>query len=251
MKDVLLLDIIPISLGVETLGGVMTKMIERGTTIPTRRTEIYTTAEDNQTTVEVHVLQGERDTASANRSLGRFRLEGIQPAPRSVPQIEVTFDVDANGILNVTAKDKATGKQQKVTISGATGLSDEEIKRMIKDAEEHRDEDKKRRELVDARNRLDGLIYQVEKSLDEHRDKLTPDVKGKVEPALAAAKGAMESQDIAALKKAAEDLAQAAAALAQAGVATSGADTAASAAPQSGGAAGDVIDAEFDDRSVN
>jgi len=252
MKDVLLLDIIPISLGVETLGGVMTKLIERGTSIPTRKTETFTTAEDNQNTVEVHVLQGEREMASGNRSLGRFQLQGIQPAPRGVPQIEVTLDVDANGILNVAAKDKATGKEQKVTISGATGLSDEEIDKMVEDAKAHEEEDKRRKELVDARNQLDGLVYQVEKSLEENKEQLDADVQGQVNTALEEAKKALEGEDVEAIQKATESLAQASAQVAQVAQQQAGGAAQADAAggdAQDGDAGGeDVIDAEFDDK---
>jgi molecular chaperone DnaK len=249
MKDVLLLDIIPISLGVETLGGVMTKMIERGTTIPTRKTEVYTTAEDNQTTVEIHVLQGERQMAGGNRSLGRFRLEGIQPAPRAVPQVEVTFDVDANGILNVQAKDRATGKETKVTITGATGLKDEEVQQMIRDAEQNAEDDRKRKEVVDARNQLDGLIYQVEKTLSEVGETAEADKVAAVRSAVEEAKAELESGDADKLREAATKLAAAASQL----PAAPGAGEAAADAgePQAGGSDDDVIDAEFDDKNVN
>ncbi len=249
MKDVLLLDIIPISLGVETLGGVMTKMIERGTTIPTRKTEVYTTAEDNQTTVEIHVLQGERQMAGGNRSLGRFRLEGVQPAPRAVPQVEVTFDVDANGILNVHAKDRATGKETKVTITGATGLKDEEVQQMIRDAEQNAEEDRKRKDVVDARNQLDGLIYQVEKTLSEVGETAEADKVAAVQSAVEAAKADLDSGDADKLREAATKLAAAASQL----PATPGADGAPAedGAPAAGGSDDDVIDAEFDDKNVN
>ena len=172
VKDVLLLDVTPLSLGIETLGGVMTTLIPRNTTIPTRKSEIFSTAADNQTSVEVHVLQGERPMARDNRTLGRFQLDGLPPAPRGVPQIEVTFDIDANGIVNVSAKDKATGKEQKITISGSSGLSKDEVERMVKDAEAHAAEDKARRELIDARNQADALAYSVEKTVNENRDRL-------------------------------------------------------------------------------
>lgn len=246
MKDVLLLDIIPISLGVETLGSVMTKMVERGTSIPTRRTETYTTADDNQTSVEIHILQGEREVAGGNRSLGRFRLEGIQPAPRQVPQIEVTFDVDANGILNVLAKDKATGKEQKVTISGATGLSEAEINRMVKDAEEHAEEDKQRKQAVEARNQLDSLVYQLEKTVAEQKDKLSVDVLGKLTQGLDEAKQALESNDEARIAAATQKLQALGPELAQAASGGAAAE-ASSGAP--GKADDDVIDAEFSDKS--
>ena len=173
VKDVLLLDVTPLSLGIETLGGVMTTLIPRNTTIPTRKSETFSTATDNQTSVEVHVLQGERPLARDNRTLGRFQLVGLPPAPRGVPQIEVTFDIDANGIVNVTAKDMATGKEQKITISGSSGLSKDEVERMVKDAESHAAEDKPRRELIDARNQADALAYSVERTVNEHRGKLS------------------------------------------------------------------------------
>jgi molecular chaperone DnaK len=248
-KDVLLLDIIPISLGVETLGGVMTKMIERGTSIPTRRTETYTTAENNQTTVEIHVLQGEREMAAGNRSLGRFRLEGIPPAPRQVPQIEVTFDVDANGILNVTAKDKATGKEQKVTINGATGLSDDEIQKMIKDAEAHAEEDKRAKAAVDARNQLDSLVVQLEKTLDEQKDKLSADVLGKVTGAIDAAKQALAANDPEKIKAATQKLQELGPELAQAAAMGGAPGAAGGSAAGATAGADDVIDAEFSDKS--
>ncbi len=173
VKDMLLLDVTPLSLGIETLGGVFTKLIERNTTIPTRKSETFSTAADSQTQVEVHVLQGEREMARDNRTLGRFHLIGIPPAPRGMPQIEVTFDIDANGIVNVSAKDLGTGKEQKITITSSSGLAEDEIKRMVNDAEAHADEDKKRRAAVEARNRLDGLVYSVEKTLDENKEKLS------------------------------------------------------------------------------
>ena len=172
VKDVLLLDVTPLSLGIETLGGVMTTLINRNTTIPTRKSEVFSTATDNQTSVEVHVLQGERQMARDNRTLGRFHLVGLPPAPRGMPQIEVAFDIDANGIVNVTAKDVATGKEQKITISGSSGLNKDEVDRMVKDAEGHAAEDKARREVIDARNQADSLAYSVEKTINENRDRL-------------------------------------------------------------------------------
>ncbi len=184
VKDVLLLDVTPLSLGIETLGGVMTKLIEKGTTIPVKKTQIFSTAEDNQSAVTIHVLQGEREFAKDNKSLGQFNLEGIPPAPRGVPQIEVTFDIDANGILTVSAKDKATGKAQEIKITGSSGLSEEEIERMIKDAEMHKEEDKKRKELVEARNQADALAHQTEKSLKEVGDKISASEKEQVEKVL-------------------------------------------------------------------
>ncbi|CDM66506.1 molecular chaperone DnaK [Pyrinomonas methylaliphatogenes] len=190
--DILLLDVTPLSLGIETLGGVFTKLIERNTTIPTRKSEIFSTATDNQTSVEVHVLQGERPMAADNRTLGRFHLVGIPPAPRGVPQIEVTFDIDANGIVNVSAKDLGTGREQKITITSSSGLTKEEIDRMMREAEQYAAEDARKREEVEARNRLDGLVYQVEKTFNEHRSKLDGAAASEIEAALADAKKAME-----------------------------------------------------------
>ncbi|MRJ02132.1 MAG: molecular chaperone DnaK [Epsilonproteobacteria bacterium] len=184
VKDVLLLDVTPLSLGIETLGGVMTKIIERGTTIPVKKTQIFSTAEDNQPAVTIHVLQGEREMAKDNKSLGQFTLEGIPPAPRGVPQIEVTFDIDANGILTVSAKDKATGKEQQIKVTGSSGLSEEEIQRMIQEAEAHKEEDRRRKELVETRNQADALAYQTEKSLKEVGDAITPEERGQIEAAL-------------------------------------------------------------------
>ncbi len=192
VKDLLLLDVTPLSLGVETLGGVMTKLIERNTTIPARRTEVFSTAADNQTSVEIHVLQGEREMARDNRTLGRFHLEGIPPAPRGLPQIEVTFDIDANGILNVSAKDRATGKEQRITITQSSGLSKEEVERMVADARAHEEEDRKRREEVEERNRADAAVYQAEKLLSENEAKLSEGVKQALREAIARVKGARE-----------------------------------------------------------
>src|SRR6186997_786910 len=188
--DILLLDVTPLTLGIETLGGVMTQMITRNTTIPTRKSEIFSTASDNQTSVEVHVLQGERPMATDNRTLGKFHLVGIPPAPRGMPQIEVTFDIDANGIVNVSAKDLGTGKEQKITITASSGLSDDEIKNMVSDATSHADEDKKRRQTVETRNRLDSLVYGTEKALEENKEKLSA-AAGDVETAIADAKKAL------------------------------------------------------------
>lgn len=248
MKDILLLDVIPLSLGVETLGGVFTKMIERGTTIPTKRTEIFTTAEDNQTTVEIHVLQGEREIAAYNRSLGRFHLEGIPPAPRGVPQIEVTFDVDANGILNVTAKDKATGKEQKVTITGATGLNKEEIDRMVEEAKRHAAEDQKRKEIVEARNRLDGMIYQLEKRLDEVRNSLPPEKLGEIQSFLDDAKKQLSSDDKEKLQQYAEKAGRFLADLMTVPSQTASTTSRQTGGTGGGGAQGGVIDAEYEDK---
>jgi molecular chaperone DnaK len=190
--DILLLDVTPLSLGIETLGGVFTKLIERNTTIPTRKSEVFSTASDNQTSVEVHVLQGERPMAGDNRTLGKFHLVGIPPAPRGMPQVEVTFDIDANGIVNVSAKDMGTGREQKITITASSGLSKDEIDRMMRDAESHSAEDVKKREEIEARNRLDGLVYQVEKTFSENRDKMDATAATEVEAAIADAKKAVE-----------------------------------------------------------
>ncbi|HEX5109711.1 MAG TPA: molecular chaperone DnaK [Vicinamibacterales bacterium] len=208
VKDVLLLDVTPLSLGIETLGGVMTTLIPRNTTIPTRKSEIFSTATDNQTSVEVHVLQGERPMARDNRTLGRFQLVGLPPAPRGVPQIEVAFDIDANGIVNVTAKDVATGKEQKITISSSSGLSKEEVNRMVTDAEAHAAEDKGRREVIDARNQADSLAYATEKTVNEHRDRLPADDVARIEAAIAAAREAAKGDDLAAIRRATDDLQQ-------------------------------------------
>ena len=209
VKDLLLLDVTPLTLAIETLGGVATQMIPRNTTIPTKKTETFSTAADSQPSVEVHVLQGERPLAKDNRTLGKFHLTGLPPAPRGVPQIEVTFDIDANGILNVTAKDKATNKEQKIQITSSSGLSKEEVDRMAKEAEAHASEDKAKREEIEARNQLDGMVYQVEKTLKEHGDKISGDEKGQVESAVADAKKALEGTDAAAMNSAREKLTQA------------------------------------------
>ncbi|MGH9492240.1 MAG: Hsp70 family protein, partial [Terriglobales bacterium] len=206
VKDLLLLDVTPLTLSIETLGGVATGMIPRNTTIPTKKTETFSTAADSQTSVEVHVLQGERPMARDNRTLGKFHLTGIPPAPRGVPQIEVTFDIDANGILNVTAKDMATSKDQKITITSSSGLSKEEVERMAKDADAHSEEDKKRREEIEARNHLDSLVYNIEKMLKEQGDKISGSEKSEVESALAEAKKALEGTDAAAMNSARDRL---------------------------------------------
>src|ERR1043165_8294670 len=206
VKDLLLLDVTPLTLSIETLGGVATPMIPRNTTIPTKKTETFSTAADSQTSVEVHVLQGERPMAAQNRTLGKFHLTGLPPAPRGVPQIEVTFDIDANGILNVTAKDNATGKDQKITITSSSGLSKEEVDRMAKDADSHSAEDKGKREEIEARNQLDSLVYSIEKVLREHGNKISGAEPGDVENAVADAKKALESNDKAQMDKARESL---------------------------------------------
>ncbi|HWG39771.1 MAG TPA: molecular chaperone DnaK [Candidatus Acidoferrales bacterium] len=216
VKDLLLLDVTPLTLAIETLGGVATQMIPRNTTIPTKKTETFSTAADSQPSVEVHVLQGERPLAKDNRTLGKFHLTGLPPAPRGVPQIEVTFDIDANGILNVTAKDKATNKEQKIQITSSSGLSKEEVERMAKEAEAHSAEDKAKREEIEARNQLDGLVYQMEKMLKENGDKISGDEKGQVESAVAEAKKALEGTDAAAMNAAREKLTAASHKLAEA-----------------------------------
>jgi len=209
VKDILLLDVTPLSLGIETMGGVMTKMIESNTTIPTRKTETYTTASDNQPSVEIHVLQGERPMARDNKTIGRFHLDGIPPAPRGIPQVEVTFDIDANGILNVTAKDKATGKEQKIRIEASSGLSQDEIERMKREAADNADSDRQRKEEAEKLNNADALIFNSEKQLKEYGDKIPADKKGAIESALAALKTAHESKDLAAIEPAIESLNQA------------------------------------------
>jgi len=209
VKDILLLDVTPLSLGIETLGGVFTKMIPRNTTIPTRKSEVFTTAADNQTQVEIHVLQGEREMCAYNKSLGRFHLVGIPPAPRGVPQIEVTFDIDANGIVNVSAKDLATNKEQKITITGSTNLSEDDIKRMVDEAESHAEEDRRRREEIDALNRADSLVYQTEKTLREHGDKIPEADRSATEKALEDLKKAIEAKDINDVKAKSDVLLQA------------------------------------------
>jgi molecular chaperone DnaK len=254
VKDMLLLDVTPLSLGIETLGGVATKLIERNTTIPTRKSQIFSTAADNQTSVEVHVIQGERDMAADNRTLGKFHLTGIPPAPRNVPQIEVAFDIDANGIVHVSAKDLGTGKEQKITITSSSGLNDSEIDRMVRDAESHRSEDQERRKQVEVRNQLDGLIYGTEKSYGEHKEKLGPDEKGELERAIAEARQALEGTDTAAMESAAERLSKASHKLAevmyaqQQGGQPGGPQGAAPGAAGGGqGSSDEVIDAEYVD----
>ena len=248
VKDILLLDVTPLSLGVETLGGVMTKMIPRNTTIPTKKSETYSTAVDGQTNVEIHVLQGEREMASDNKSLGTFRLDGIPPAPRGVPQIEVTFDIDANGILSVTAKDKGSGKEQSISITGASTLSDNEVEKMVKDAEANASADKEKRERIDVKNQAETLVYQAEKQLGELGDKVGAEDKAKVESSSAKLKEAIEKDDFDTMKSELETLQQA---LYAAGAAVyqqaAGAEGAAAGAPgaDAGAAGDDVIDAEF------
>ncbi|MBN8478506.1 MAG: molecular chaperone DnaK [Burkholderiales bacterium] len=254
-KDVLLLDVTPLSLGIETLGGVMTKLIQKNTTIPTKATQVFSTADDNQGAVTIHVLQGEREMSSGNKSLGQFNLEGIPPAPRGVPQIEVKFDIDANGILHVSAKDKATSKEAKITIKANSGLSDEEIQRMVKDAEAHAEEDRKLMETVQARNGLDALVHSVRKSLTEHGDKIGADEKAKIEAALKDAEELLKQKDAAkdALEAKTEALAKSAQKLGEAMYAQAQAAAGAAGAGESGAPGGEakkegdekVVDAEY------
>jgi molecular chaperone DnaK len=250
VDDVVLLDVTPLSLGLETLGGVMTKVIERNTTIPARRTETFSTAEDNQTAVDIVVLQGERELAADNRQLARFRLEGIQPAPRGVPQIEVTFDLDANGILNVSARDQTTGKEQRVTISESTNLDQGEIERMVADAQQHASEDRHRREEIDARNELDSLAYRVDQLLSELQDRLPVNEKARAEQLVADARQAIQEEaGIDRVRPMVSDLQQLVQSLPAA--ATVGAGTGGDRAGGNGGGAGqaeaeeEVVDAEF------
>ncbi|MGZ8230958.1 MAG: Hsp70 family protein, partial [Burkholderiales bacterium] len=262
VKDVLLLDVTPLSLGIETLGGVMTKLIQKNTTVPTKATQVFSTAEDNQTAVTIHVLQGEREMARANKSLGQFNLTDIPLSPRGLPQIEVTFDIDANGILHVSAKDKATGKENKIKIQASSGLNEEEIQRMVKDAEAHAEEDKKARELIDARNQCDHMVHSVRKSLKEQGDKVSADDKAKIEAALKDAEEAMKSDDKAKIEAATQALAQSAHKLAeqmyaqeQAKQQQSAGGAQASAGASSAGASqgakpeddGNVVDAEYEE----
>jgi molecular chaperone DnaK len=254
VKDVLLLDVTPLSLGIETLGGVMTRIIDRNTTIPTKKSQVFTTAEDSQTSVEIHVLQGERELARDNRTLGRFHLMGIPAAPRGIPQVEVTFDIDANGILHVNAKDLATGKEQNIRITASTGLSEDEINKMVKDADAHSEEDRKRKQEIETRNQLDNIIYTTEKTLNESKDKLAADDIRSVEEALAPAKEALKSGDAERIKRAIDDLTKASHKLAEMLYKKTADSTSRGAGPEQGpsqeGAQrrdDDVVDAEFED----
>ena len=249
VKDVLLLDVTPLSLGIETLGSVMTKLIDKNTTIPCRKSQVFSTASDNQPAVTIHVLQGEREMAGDNKTLGQFELVGIPPAPRGVPQVEVTFDIDANGIVHVSAKDLGTGKEQSIKITASSGLSKDEVEKMVRDAEAHSAEDKKKRELIEARNQADGLIYQTEKSLREFGDKIDDGEKSKIEEGVAGLKKAMEQNDADAIKKASDELMQASHKLAEAVYAkaqTAGAEQ--GEAPEEEAAKGEkVVEAEFEE----
>ncbi len=254
VKDVLLLDVTPLSLGIETLGGVFTKLIEKNTTIPTKKSQIFSTAADNQPAVEIHVLQGEREMAANNKTLGRFQLVGIPPAPRGIPQIEVTFDIDANGIVSVSAKDMGTGKEQSIKITASSGLSEEEIRNLVKDAEAHADDDKKKRELVDARNMADSMIYSTEKSLKEEGDNLDETTKSDIKRAIESLKKAMEGENTDEIKRLTEELTQASHKLAEAMYAKAAAEQQAhtGGAGASGSSAGqskddDVVDADFEE----
>jgi molecular chaperone DnaK len=249
VKDVVLLDVTPLSLGIETLGGVMTVLIPRNTTIPAKKSEIFSTATDNQTSVEVHVLQGERPLARDNRTLGRFHLVGIPPAPRGVPQIEVTFDIDANGILNVSARDTASGKQQQITITASSGLSQAEVERMVKEAEAHAAEDSRRRQEIELRNQTDSLAYQTERSLAEHGAKLSDAERQAIEQALAEAREALTAEDAERIRRAQDSLNRASRTLAEAMYRETRSAPAGTPGPTPGAPSsdGDVVDAEFED----
>jgi molecular chaperone DnaK len=251
VKDVLLLDVTPLSLGIETLGGVSTKLIEKNTTIPTKKSQVFSTAEDNQPAVSIRVLQGEREMATDNKSLGNFELVGIPPAPRGTPQIEVTFDIDANGIVSVSAKDKGTGKEQKIQIQASGGLTDEEIQKMVKEAEANKEEDKKKRESIDARNQADSIIFSTEKSLKEHGDKVTEEEKKAIETGISDLKKSLENADTNTeeVKKKTQDLIQVSMKLGEAVYKSQQKDS--SSNPEDQGTKKDdkenVVDADFED----
>jgi molecular chaperone DnaK len=257
VNDILLLDVTPLSLGIETMGGVMTKLVEKNTTIPTKASQVFSTADDNQSAVTVHVLQGEREMATGNKSLGRFDLSDIPPAPRGVPQIEVSFDIDANGILNVSAKDKATGKEQSIVIKASSGLSDEEVDQMIKDAEAHAEEDKQAHELVTAKNTAENMIHGTEKSIKDLGDKVEADEKAAAEAAIADLKAALEGDDKAAIEAKTEALTEAAGKIAEKAYAEQAAQAGGEGQGQPGAeqtdnaAADDVVDAEFEEVKEN
>ncbi|HNX97522.1 MAG TPA: Hsp70 family protein, partial [Candidatus Aminicenantes bacterium] len=263
-KDILLLDVTPLSLGIETLGGIAHKLIERNTTIPTKKTDIFTTADDNQSSVEIHIVQGEREMARDNRTLGKFHLNEIPPSPRGIPQIEVTFDIDANGILNVSAKDTATGKQQAITITSSSGLSDQDIQKMVKDAEKNRDEDVKKKETIESKNKLDQLCYSMEKLLKENREKIPADLASEVETAVKRAKEAVESGDNTRIQAELESLGKVSSKLSTEMYRAAGAGKQAEGGAQPGPGQepagepanqpqgeGEVIDAEFEDIDKN
>ncbi|MEC9059261.1 MAG: Hsp70 family protein, partial [Actinomycetota bacterium] len=241
-------DVTPLSLGIETKGGVMTKLIERNTTIPTKRTEVFTTADDMQPSVEIHVLQGEREMASGNKTLGKFQLVDLPPAPRGVPQIEVTFDIDANGIVNVSAKDRATDKEQSITISGQSNLSDDDIDKMVKDAESHAEEDRQRREAAEVRNNADALVYQIEKLLSDQAENVSDEDKAEVEGTLAKLKETLEdeNEDVEAIRKASEELTAVSQSFSQK-LYESAAQQSGDASPDQSGEGEDVVDAEIID----
>jgi molecular chaperone DnaK len=245
VNDVLLLDVTPLSLGIETLGGVMTKLIEKNTTIPTNKSQVFSTAQDNQSAVTVHVLQGEREVASANKSLGQFNLEGIDAAPKGQPQIEVTFDIDSDGILKVSAKDKNTGKEQNITIKASSGLSDEEVEKMVKDAEAHAEEDKKFQELVSTKNMADGLVYSTKQSLEELKDEISEDEKKQIEEAVSELEEAIKGDDKEAIDAKVQNLSEKAQVLAQKAQEKASNDNAGDSA--SADKADDVVDADFEE----
>jgi len=251
VKDVLLLDVTPLSLGLETLGGVATKLIEKNTTIPSKKSQVFSTADNNQSTVTIKVVQGEREMAADNKTLGDFNLDGIAPAPRGVPQIEVTFDIDANGIVNVSAKDKGTGKEQKITIQASGGLTDEEVQKMIKEAEANKEEDKKKRETVDARNQADALHGSTEQSLKEHGDKLSEEDKKKIEDSLASLKDVLKGNDVETIKTKTKELTDVAMKLGEAIYKTQQteqqAEQQAEPSKKEGDSKDNVVDAEYED----